>query len=175
MGRGGEGRQRAKETENEMFSLTEIGVDSAFCLTRCAGIPIALLPQDRKTIEAEFTKRSGGRDRKGTFSPSPPHPLLPLAPMWHGIEGHDDVVERFRRALARGRLASSFLFAGPAGIGKRTFAMKLAQALLCQTRPEEAMDPCGHAPPAPRLPPALIPTLTWWRSRRGSRTSRWPC
>ena len=55
---------------------------------------------------------------------------------WHGIDGHDDVVEQFRRAIARGRLASSFLFAGPAGIGKRTFALKLAQAMLCQTRPE---------------------------------------
>ncbi len=60
-----------------MFSLTEIGVDSAFCLTRCVELSIALLPQDRKTIEAEFTKRSGGRDRKGTFSPSPPLPFSP--------------------------------------------------------------------------------------------------
>lgn len=62
---------------------------------------------------------------------------------WHGIEGHDEVVEQFRRAFGRGRLASSFLFAGPAGVGKRTFALKLAQAMLCQARPEEAMDPCG--------------------------------
>ena len=65
---------------------------------------------------------------------------------WHGIDGHDDVVEQFRRAIARGRLASSFLFAGPAGIGKRTFALKLAQAMLCQTRPEAALDPCGACP-----------------------------
>ncbi len=65
---------------------------------------------------------------------------------WHGIEGHDDVVERFRRALGRGRLASSFLFAGPAGIGKRCFALKLAQALLCNARPQQALDPCGECP-----------------------------
>ena len=62
---------------------------------------------------------------------------------WHGIQGHDDVVEQFRRALARGRLASSFLFAGPAGVGKRTFALKLAQSMFCQTQPEESLDPCG--------------------------------
>ena len=61
---------------------------------------------------------------------------------WHGILGHDDAVEQFRRARGRNRLASSFLFAGPAGIGKRTFALKLAQALLCQARPEAALDPC---------------------------------
>ena len=61
---------------------------------------------------------------------------------WHAIEGHDVVVERFRRALARRRLASSFLFVGPEGIGKRTFALKLAQALLCESRPEIELDPC---------------------------------
>lgn len=61
---------------------------------------------------------------------------------WHGIEGHDDVVEQFRCAIARGRLASSFLFVGPAGIGKRTFAIKIAQALLCRERPAAALDPC---------------------------------
>ena len=66
--------------------------------------------------------------------------------MWHGIIGHDTVVEQFRRALERGRLASSFLFAGPAGIGKRSFAIKLAQALLCEKHPEEALDPCEHCP-----------------------------
>lgn len=65
---------------------------------------------------------------------------------WHGIEGHDGVVELFRTALARERLASSFLFAGPAGVGKATFARKLAQTLLCSRRPAEAMDPCEACP-----------------------------
>jgi len=65
---------------------------------------------------------------------------------WQGIEGHDEVVAQFRRALGRGRLASSFLFMGPEGIGKRSFALKLAQALLCGARPEAALDPCGLCP-----------------------------
>lgn len=56
------------------------------------------------------------------------------------------MVEQFRRALARGRLASSFLFVGPPGVGKRTFAVTLAQAMFCQSRPEEALDPCGTCP-----------------------------
>jgi DNA polymerase III subunit delta' len=63
---------------------------------------------------------------------------------WQEIEGHDAVVEQFRRALERGRMASSFLFVGPSGIGKRTFALALARTLLCQARPEAAMDPCGE-------------------------------
>ena len=62
---------------------------------------------------------------------------------WQGIEGHDDVVEKFRAMLARGRLASTFLFVGPVGIGKRSFAVRLAAALLCQDRAAAALDPCG--------------------------------
>ncbi len=79
--------------------------------------------------------------------------------MWHGIYGHDDVVERFRRALANGRLASSFLFAGPAGVGKRTFALKLAQALLCRQRPEAALDPCGTCPSCAQVAAGTHPDL----------------
>ncbi|HEX7449752.1 MAG TPA: DNA polymerase III subunit [Pirellulales bacterium] len=63
---------------------------------------------------------------------------------WQGIEGHDAVVEQFRVSLQRGRLASTYLFVGPEGVGKHTFAQKLAQALLCQTRPAERLDPCGQ-------------------------------
>ncbi len=62
---------------------------------------------------------------------------------WQGIEGHDHLVERFRAALARGRMSGSFLFVGPAGIGKHTFALKLAQTFLCKTRPETELAPCG--------------------------------
>ncbi len=63
---------------------------------------------------------------------------------WRGIEGHDAVVERFRRSLRRGRLGSTFLFVGPPGIGKRLFAEKLAQTLLCANVPAEEMAPCGR-------------------------------
>ncbi len=65
---------------------------------------------------------------------------------WQTIEGHDAVVDKFRRAIGTGRLASAFLFVGPAGVGKHTFALKLAQALLCERHPEQMLDPCGHCP-----------------------------
>lgn len=78
---------------------------------------------------------------------------------WHGIDGHDDVVEQFRRAIARRRLASSFLFAGPPGVGKRTFALKLAQAMLCEARPEEALDPCGTCPSCSQIIAGTHPDL----------------
>ncbi len=65
---------------------------------------------------------------------------------WQGIYGHDELVERFRRCLGRGRLASTFLFVGPAGVGKRTFAVELARALLCETRREQELAACGECP-----------------------------
>lgn len=66
------------------------------------------------------------------------------------LHGHADVLAQFRTALARGRLASTFLFAGPAGIGKRTFALHLSKALLCQTnsrlgaKPADPLTPCDR-------------------------------
>ncbi len=78
---------------------------------------------------------------------------------WQGIVGHDSVVEQLRRALERGRLASSFLFTGPAGIGKRTFAERLAQTLLCHARPEQEMDPCGQCPSCAQVLAGTHPDL----------------
>ncbi len=62
------------------------------------------------------------------------------------LRGHDPVFDRFRRTIRAGRLASTFLFVGPPGIGKKLFALQLAQGLLCERRPEEALDPCGACP-----------------------------
>src|SRR5262245_5025432 len=62
---------------------------------------------------------------------------------WKGILGHDAIVSKFERALGRGRLASTFLFVGPSGIGKRAFAEKVAQALLCPHSPPNRLDSCG--------------------------------
>jgi DNA polymerase-3 subunit delta' len=51
---------------------------------------------------------------------------------WQGVEGHDAIAADFAAAAARGRVAGSYLFVGAAGIGKRTFALALARALLCE-------------------------------------------
>lgn len=64
--------------------------------------------------------------------------------MWQGIHGHDVVVEKFRRSLAAGRLASAYLFVGPEGVGKRAFALQLAKTLLCSTVDPAALAPCGR-------------------------------
>jgi DNA polymerase-3 subunit delta' len=61
---------------------------------------------------------------------------------WQGIEGHDEIVRRFVAAADRGRVAGSYLFVGPAGVGKSTFARRLAQALACRDR-RPGLVPCG--------------------------------
>lgn len=65
---------------------------------------------------------------------------------WHSIRGHDRVVAELRRSLEQGRFPHALLFVGLEGIGKRTFARKLAQALLCETVPAERLEPCEACP-----------------------------
>ena len=58
------------------------------------------------------------------------------------IVGHDAVVARFTRAAAQGRIGGAYLFVGPAGVGKGTFARALAKSLLCE-RPSPGLVACG--------------------------------
>jgi len=51
--------------------------------------------------------------------------------------------------LPRAGSRHAFLFVGPEGIGKRSFAETFAQALLCERVPEVALDPCGACPSLP--------------------------
>jgi len=51
---------------------------------------------------------------------------------WQGIDGHDAIAARFAAAEARGRIAGSYLFVGPPGVGKGTFALALAKSLACE-------------------------------------------
>ena len=65
---------------------------------------------------------------------------------WQGIVGHDKQADFFRCNLEQGRLCSSFLFLGSTGIGKRKFALKLAQSLFCQQNDTAQLQPCGDCP-----------------------------
>ena len=57
------------------------------------------------------------------------------------VVGQRGVVLTLRNAIASGRLAQSFIFAGPRGVGKTTTARILARALNCVQGPTP--DPCG--------------------------------
>jgi len=67
---------------------------------------------------------------------------------WQPIRGHDALIQSFRRAVQRGRLAHAYLFAGPPGVGKYTFARELAKALLCEggSSTDEVLTACDHCP-----------------------------
>lgn len=58
------------------------------------------------------------------------------------IQGQDRAIGLLRRALDGGRLAHAFVFAGPAGVGKRTTALALARALLCTEQPNRGCGTC---------------------------------
>jgi len=57
------------------------------------------------------------------------------------VIGQRGVVDTLRNAITSGRLAQSFIFAGPRGVGKTTTARILARALNCVDGPTG--DPCG--------------------------------
>ncbi len=73
--------------------------------------------------------------------------------------GHETIRKQFRTALGKGRLASSFLFTGPLGIGKRHFANYLAQAVFCDQNPPEQLDPCGVCPACQQVKALTHPDL----------------
>ena len=57
------------------------------------------------------------------------------------VVGQRGVTQTLRNALTQGRLAQSYIFAGPRGVGKTTTARILARALNCTQGP--TADPCG--------------------------------
>lgn len=63
---------------------------------------------------------------------------------WDSLLGHQQQKLWFQTALNNGRLASSFLFVGPDGIGKQTFARLLAKGLLCRSSSPQSLEACGH-------------------------------
>jgi DNA polymerase-3 subunit gamma/tau len=61
--------------------------------------------------------------------------------VFEAVVGQDAITRTLKNALASGRIAHAYLFAGPRGVGKTTTARLLARALLC---PERAgAEPCG--------------------------------
>ena len=56
--------------------------------------------------------------------------------------GHEWAVDMLRHHLKHDGLRHAYLFAGPPGLGRRTLALRLAQALNCE-RPIAPGEPCG--------------------------------
>ena len=59
------------------------------------------------------------------------------------VVGQEQVSETLKKALSSGKLAQSFLFCGPRGVGKTTCARILAKAINCEN-PGADFEPCGE-------------------------------
>ncbi|MGE5461788.1 MAG: DNA polymerase III subunit delta', partial [Syntrophothermus sp.] len=59
------------------------------------------------------------------------------------LVGHEWAVEMLRKHVLHGTTRHAYLFAGPPGVGRRTLAVRFAQALNCRT-PLEPGVPCGQ-------------------------------
>ncbi len=63
---------------------------------------------------------------------------------WNHLIGHEKQKRWFATAIARDRLASTFLFTGPKEIGKRTFAKLIAKTLFCINRLPGEFSTCNR-------------------------------
>jgi DNA polymerase-3 subunit delta' len=80
------------------------------------------------------------------------------------IDGTFDVLgaagpKQFFAGLSDATLSHGYLFAGPAGVGKKTFALRLAQSLLCVTPKTTLLGYCGTCSGCTRVAGNVHPDL----------------
>lgn len=63
------------------------------------------------------------------------------------VQGHSEIIQKITDSFERGRPGQTYLFVGPAGIGKKYTATGFAQALLCH----QSAIGCGKCPSCFRL------------------------
>ena len=66
-----------------------------------------------------------------------------MADNWNML-GHEWAVDMLHQQVARGEARHAYLFCGPPGLGRRTLALRLAQALNC-TKPSRPEFPAASA------------------------------
>jgi len=59
------------------------------------------------------------------------------------LVGHEWAVDMLKKHIVNGTTRHAYLFAGAPGLGRRTLALRFAQALNCQTPVDEGI-PCGQ-------------------------------
>lgn len=74
------------------------------------------------------------------------------------IKGHAPAIYALKQDLERKRVASSYLFLGPDGIGKRKTAIVLAKAMNCQ---KAGLDSCDSCPSCLKIEAQNHPDVHW--------------
>lgn len=64
-------------------------------------------------------------------------------PQFKDVVGQQSVTQTLKNAIKTGKLAQSFLFCGPRGVGKTTCARILAKVINCEN-PSTAIEPCNE-------------------------------
>lgn len=77
---------------------------------------------------------------------------------WNLI-GHEWAVQMLKKHVVDGTTRHAYLLAGPPGLGRRTLALRFAQALNCET-PLEAGIPCGQCRDCRQIAAMQHPDLT---------------
>ncbi|MFI5182859.1 MAG: ATP-binding protein [Vicinamibacteria bacterium] len=86
--------------------------------------------------------------------------------MFDDVLGHERIREPLGRALRNGRLPPALLLSGPEGIGKKTLALAVARAMLCDRGLGEVCGECTHCR---RLARSLA-ALPAWRADAADKT-----
>ena len=77
---------------------------------------------------------------------------------WNLI-GHEWAVDMLKKHVVNGRTRHAYLFAGPPGLGRRSLALRFAQALNCQT-PTDAGVPCRQCRDCKQIEAMQYPDLS---------------
>jgi DNA polymerase-3 subunit delta' len=86
-----------------------------------------------------------------------------------GMLGHQWAVNLLRGNLARGRMRHAYLFIGPEGVGRRTLAIRMVQALNCIRQPAPG-EPCGECHTCDRIARMEYPDLAIVQAERRGGT-----
>jgi DNA polymerase-3 subunit delta' len=75
------------------------------------------------------------------------------------VLGHSKPIEMIRRAIQKDKVASSYLFLGNEGIGKKWVALQFAKALNCLGEGVEMEDSCDHCLSCKKIDDHLHPDV----------------
>lgn len=79
---------------------------------------------------------------------------------FHTIHGQERAKRMLRNGLKQGKLSHAYIFSGPAGSGRKEMALKLAQAVFCMEKNDDA---CGLCLECRKVEHGNHPDLHWLR------------